>query len=63
MLDLLRKKLPKIYDGISAKECFNYVQLYFEKLLPMFTINEQLWMLYLEHTDDYCQDQDEKYRL
>lgn len=31
-------------------------KLYFERLLPQFTLNEQLWMLYIECTLRQCKD-------
>ena len=34
-----------------------------EKLLPSFTLNEQLWTLYCEFTSDFCSDNDEKMRI
>lgn len=47
MLELLSTKLPKFND-------FSYIQLYMERLLPLFTLNEQLWTLYCGFADDYC---------
>lgn len=56
MLELLSTKLPKLND-------FSYIQLYMERLLPLFTLNEQLWILYCGFADDFCNDQHEKLRI
>lgn len=34
-----------------------------ERLLPQFTLNEQLWSLYCGFAEDFCPDQDEKLRI
>jgi len=49
MLDLLRTKLPKMND-------FAYTQLCMERLLPLFTLNQQLWTLYCGFAEDFCND-------
>lgn len=62
MLELLRNKLPKLQHGVSNGFC--YVQLYMEKLLPLFTLNEQLWKLYCGFTADLCSgDNEERLRI
>jgi len=34
----------------SSKTNYNFTRLYFERLLPNFTLNESLWQLYIELT-------------
>ena len=57
MLNLLQTKLVKQLEG------FGYVQLYFEQLLPMFTLNEQLWKLYCGFATDLCTENEERIRI
>lgn len=53
MIALLEGELPKI-----AGENFNYIMLYFERILSEFTLNSQLWRLYLSYCDDMCKQRD-----
>jgi len=61
MIELLQIKLPKLASG--AESPFSFMQVYFEKLLPLFTLNEQLWTLYSGFAEDLSTDQDEKMRV
>ena len=54
MLNLLRSKLVKLSQ--SSDQPFAAVQQYMEDLLPKFTLNEQLWTLYVDFTQDICTD-------
>ena len=49
MLDFLKTKLVKF-----AGENFNYIQLYFDRILSEYTINEELWVLYIEFMEEKC---------
>ena len=49
MLSLLKQDLAEI-----AGDNFNYVQVYFERLLPSFTQNNDLWTLYLGYVEGLC---------
>ena len=49
MLTLLLKELPLI-----AGENFNYVMLFFERILSEYTLNRDLWEVYLNYTDEMC---------
>jgi hypothetical protein len=46
---LLQKELPLI-----AGENFNYVMLFFERILSEYTLNRDLWEVYLNYTDEMC---------
>lgn len=49
MLDLLSHLLPMI-----ANDNFNYFSLYFERILSEYTLNSDLWQVYLTFADDLC---------
>ena len=53
MLDLFNKELSGI-----AGDNFNYVMLYFERILSEYTLNRDLWEIYLIYTDDLCKVKD-----
>lgn len=41
---------------LRAQRNYNLTRLYFERLLPAYTLNAQLWRLYIELTIDQNQD-------
>jgi len=41
----------------------NYIELYFERLLPQFTLNKDLWHLYVSNIDKICKTPEQKYLL
>lgn len=43
----MKKELDKI-----AGDNFNYIQLYFEKTLPIYTKNIDLWTLYIDFMEE-----------
>ena len=49
MLSLLEQELPGI-----AGDNFNYVMLYFERILSEYTLNRELWGLYVAYTEEMC---------
>jgi hypothetical protein len=49
MLKLLQNELPMI-----AAENFNYVMLFFERILSEYTLNRDLWEVFVNYTDDLC---------
>ena len=53
MLSFL-SELGSIYNS-------NYVELYFERLLPQFTLNKQLWHLYATYIDRTCRRTEDRY--
>jgi hypothetical protein len=53
MISLLKGELPKI-----AGDNFNYIMLYFERILSEYTLNRDLWELYVSYTDDMCKPKD-----
>jgi hypothetical protein len=53
MYTLLSRDLPNI-----AGENFNYVMLYFERILSEYTLNRDLWELYVNYTDEMCKSKD-----
>ncbi len=53
MIELLSKEMPKI-----AGDNFNYIMLYFERILSEYTLNRDLWELYVGYTDDMCKSKD-----
>ena len=53
MINILSKELPNI-----AGENFNYVMLYFERILSEYTLNHELWELYVNYTDEMCKAKD-----
>ena len=55
MMELLTNELPKI-----AGENFNYVSLYFERILSEYTLNEDLWGLFCSYTDDLCKKKEDR---
>lgn len=55
MIDLLSKELPLI-----AGDNFNYVMLYFERILAEYTLNGELWTLFMEYTDDMCKNKQQR---
>ena len=66
MLTLLRGDLVKLVtDGAKGSKSKNFenMQVYFEQLLPQYTLNEDLWRLYVQLAEDFCQDQEEKMRI
>ena len=56
MIDLLKNKLTVI-----AGENFNYICLYFERILSEYTLNRDLWEIFIAYTDDLCKKKE--YRL
>ena len=56
MLNLLKNDLKKI-----ASNNTNYIELYFERLLPFFTLNKDLWHMYLSYIDKVCKTVEKKY--
>ena len=55
MIDLLNNKLPEI-----SGENFNYVCLYFERILSEYTLNRDLWVLFIAYTDDLCKNKEQR---
>lgn len=55
MLDLLEHELPQI-----ANDNFNYFSLYFERILGEYTLNSDLWQLYLSFADDLCKKKESR---
>lgn len=55
MLKLLRDRLNEI-----AGDNFNYIQLYFERILAQFTLNNDLWNLYINYMEEKCQKKELK---
>ena len=49
MLTLLQSELP-----IIAGDNFNYVTLFFERILSEYTLNRDMWEIYLNYTEDMC---------
>lgn len=49
MIEFLGSDLDKI-----AGDNFNYIQLYFERVLPEYTLNEELWSLYINYMEEKC---------
>jgi hypothetical protein len=47
MLELLTDQLPAI-----AENNFGYTQLYFERILSEFTLNQELWSLYIQYMEE-----------
>ena len=37
-----------------AAENFNYFMLFFERILSEYTLNRDLWEVYLNYTDEMC---------
>lgn len=58
MLSLLGVDLQTI-----AGENFNYLLLYFERILSEYTLNRDLWALFLSYTDDLCKKKEERQRI
>ena len=57
MLTLLSIDLPTLATSADKKNVnFEYIQLYFEQLLPKFTLNNDLWTLYIQLSEDFCTD-------
>jgi hypothetical protein len=55
MLELLKSELPLI-----AVDNFNYFLLYFERILSEYTLNRDLWELFLSFTDDLCKNKEQR---
>lgn len=53
MTSLLKAELPKI-----AGDNFNYIMLYFERILSEYTLNRDLWEIYVTYTDEICKPKD-----
>ena len=51
MLNLLATELAKI-----AGDNFNYILLYFTRILSEYTLNRDLWVLFLSYTDELCKN-------
>lgn len=49
MIRLLKEDLKEV-----AGENFNYVRLYFERILSEYTLNKDLWEIYIDYTDELC---------
>lgn len=58
MHDLLQKELPTI-----AGDNFNYVSLYFERILAEYTQNNALWNLFVGYTEDLCKKKEQKLQI
>jgi hypothetical protein len=58
MLELLGDELKAI-----AGDNFNYIQLYFERILAEYTLNNDLWMLYVSYMEDKCNNREAKLDL
>lgn len=46
-----------------AGDNFNYVLLYFERILSEYTLNRDLWALFISYTDDLCKKKEERQRI
>ncbi len=53
LLNLLGEPLQQI-----AGENFNYVMLYFERILSEYTLNGDLWNLFIGYTDEMCKSKE-----
>lgn len=49
MMDLLKTELDLI-----AGDNFNYIQLYFERILSEYQLNDELWTLYINYMEEKC---------
>ncbi|CDW90873.1 squamous cell carcinoma antigen recognized by t-cells 3 [Stylonychia lemnae] len=58
MLDLLSKDLD-----LLAQDNFNYIMLYFERILSEYTLNQDLWELYIQYTDEKCKKKELKQEI
>lgn len=58
MVDLLKYELDEL-----AQDNFNYVMLYFERILSEYTLNTELWELYVNYTDEKCKSKDLKQEI
>lgn len=55
MIALLKDKL-----NLLAGDNFNYIQLYFERILSEFTLNNDLWTLYINFMEEKCTKKEAK---
>jgi hypothetical protein len=55
MIKLLSNELQEI-----AGENFNYIMLYFERILSEYTLNRDLWALFVNYTDEMCKAKDQR---
>jgi hypothetical protein len=55
MIKLLSTELDTI-----AKDNFNYVMLYFERILSEYTLNQDLWAIYVQYADEKCRKKELK---
>ncbi len=53
MFALLQGELPGI-----AGDNFNYVMLFFERILSEYTLNPELWSLYVGYTEEMCKSKE-----
>ena len=58
MIRLLSSELPEI-----AGENFNYIMLYFERILSEYTLNRDLWELFVNYTDEMCKTKDHRAQI
>lgn len=57
-MELLKTPLHQI-----AGENFNYVLLYFERILSEYTLNRDLWTLFIDYTDEMCKNKEAKIHI
>ena len=55
MLNLLQKELSTI-----SGDNFNYITLYFERILSEYTLNRDLWEVYINFTEDMCKVKEQR---
>jgi hypothetical protein len=58
MLKLLQGELSQI-----AGDNFNYVMLFFERILSEYTLNVDLWELFLNYTEDMSKAKEQRSQI
>eukprot|EP00347_Sterkiella_histriomuscorum_P009820 403339762 len=58
MTNLLKKDLDHL-----AQDNFNYIMLYFERILSEYTLNLDLWKIYIDYTDEKCKKKELKQEI
>ena len=52
-IESLYKLLEDDLENIAGDN-FNYIQLYFERVLSILTINNELWEMYINYMEEKC---------
>lgn len=58
MVNLLERDLNQL-----AQDNFNYIMLYFERILSEYTLNLDLWRIYINYTDEKCKNKELKQEI